>query len=122
MLEQLVVVLFVALLTLLPMLIERLKTRQDQASQEDAPPLPPVPARTPTPLPARPVMLEAPASIPAPVVSAVPAPQPHARRGLGDRRALRRSIILMTLLGPCRALEAPPPRPSGTTPGVGLSP
>ena len=32
------------------------------------------------------------------------------RAPLGGRRAVRRGIVLMTVLGPCRALEPPDPR------------
>jgi hypothetical protein len=48
-------------------------------------------------------------SRPAPAASAGTRPVVHARLGtLGD---VRRGIVLMTLLGPCRALEAAPPNP-----------
>jgi hypothetical protein len=33
------------------------------------------------------------------------APRPHGRKPLGGLRAVRHGIVLMTILGPCRALE-----------------
>jgi hypothetical protein len=52
---------------------------------------------------------------------APPAPGPRRRPGaLGGPRGLRRAIVMMTILGPCRALEPPVPgdgRP--TTPPAG---
>jgi len=37
------------------------------------------------------------------------APRPHGRAPLGGLRAVRHGIVLMTILGPCRALEPPDP-------------
>ncbi len=40
-----------------------------------------------------------------------PPPQPVMRRvgPLGGRAAVRRAVVAMTILGPCRGLEEPPP-------------
>jgi len=40
-----------------------------------------------------------------------PRPQPVVRRArpLGGRAAVRRAVVAMTILGPCRGLEEPPP-------------
>ena len=42
------------------------------------------------------------------------APRPAIRRAgpLGGRAAVRRAIVAMTILGPCRGLEEPPPMPA----------
>ena len=37
-------------------------------------------------------------------------PRQRSRGRLESRRAVRRGIVLMTILGPCRALEPPDPR------------
>jgi hypothetical protein len=56
-------------------------------------------------------------AVPAPRRMPAAAPDPHARRRprvhprLGGHTDLRRAIVVMTVLGPCRALE----RESGTT-------
>jgi hypothetical protein len=119
MLEQLLILLFVFVFFLLPTLVERLKARHRQAPQEGTPPLPPVPARAPTPLPPRVVVsrvsLEEPRGAPVPPVPPPRGPRPRARMALGDLRNVRRGIVLMTLLGPCRALEPPPSLPRGAT-------
>jgi hypothetical protein len=44
---------------------------------------------------------------PRPAAVRVPAPRRTALAGLGSRRELRRSMVLMAILGPCRALEPP---------------
>ncbi len=40
-----------------------------------------------------------------------PPPQPVSRRAgpLGGRAAVRKAVVAMTILGPCRGLEDPPP-------------
>ena len=42
-----------------------------------------------------------------------PPPQPVMHRGgpLGGWAAVRRAVVAMTILGPCRGLEEPPPNP-----------
>lgn len=42
-----------------------------------------------------------------------PAPGPRRPRALGSLADVRRGIVLMTILGPCRALEAPESRRPG---------
>jgi len=56
----------------------------------------------------------APAPRPAPLISR-PAPPPRrpAATPLGRPADLRRTIVLMAVLGPCRALEGQEPRPGG---------
>jgi hypothetical protein len=47
-----------------------------------------------------------------------PRPQPVNRRAgpLGGRAAVRRAVVAMTILGPCRALEERPPTPPARPP------
>lgn len=51
----------------------------------------------------------APRTAPLPVAVRPARPQPRARAPLGGLRAVRRGVVLMTILGPCRALEPPGP-------------
>lgn len=130
MFEQLLPLLFAAVVFLLSMLVERLKARQRQPPQEARSPLPPVPPRVPTPLPPRvptplpprvmpsPVSLEESPRTTVPPVPPARAPRSRPQRSLGDRHDIRRGIVLMTLLGPCRALEPPPGGPGNTTQGA----
>jgi hypothetical protein len=66
-------------------------------------------ARRPPPVtrPRRPPV--APETSPVPRAAPRVAPRPRRRAPLGGRRAVRRGIVLMTILGPCRALEPPDP-------------
>jgi hypothetical protein len=53
----------------------------------------------------------APRSVPSPAVPSLVAIRQREPVWLGSRRDIRRGMILMTILGPCRALEPPePPR------------
>jgi hypothetical protein len=45
-----------------------------------------------------------------PLPRAVPRMLPRRRTALGDLQAVRRGIMLITILGPCRALEPPDPQ------------
>lgn len=63
----------------------------------------PPPATTPRRSP------EAPRTAPLPVAVRPATPQPRARAPLGGLRAVRRGVVLMTILGPCRAVEPPGP-------------
>jgi hypothetical protein len=51
-----------------------------------------------------------------------PAPQPRSGRRraapLGGRAAVRRAIVAMAILGPCRGLEEPPSQPVGSLQGA----
>ncbi|MBM3224941.1 MAG: hypothetical protein FJZ47_14215 [Candidatus Tectomicrobia bacterium] len=121
MLEQFLLLLFVVVITLFSVFIERLKARHSQAPPEDAPLVSSVPPHAPTPLPPRVVAsrvsLEEPRGAPESPVLPPRGLRPRARMSLGDLHNVRRGIVLMTLLGPCRALEPPPPRPQGETQG-----
>lgn len=91
--------------------------RRRQEEQAQAPPEPPPAAeepledvwgRLPAPAPAA-----APVLAVRPAPPALPAAPPHQRRphpvraALKDKRDLRRAVILMMVLGPCRAQEPP---------------
>jgi hypothetical protein len=47
---------------------------------------------------------------PLPLATPRMAPRSRARAPLGGLRAVRHGIVLMTILGPCRALEPPDPQ------------
>lgn len=92
------------------------RRQQEEAAAQPEPPPQPLPepeeafedywGRKPVPAPAAPV-------VPRPVPQAVQAEPPAPRRVhplralLRDRRGLRHAIVLMTVLGPCRAQEPP---------------
>jgi len=82
------------------------KRRRRAAPRQDGPHVPPVLPRA-RPLP--------PPRVTAPRGASVPAggrvtPSSSARRRTGSRlREVRRGIVLMTILGPCRSLERPEP-------------
>jgi hypothetical protein len=87
---------------------------QAQAAEQAAPPpaeeelLEDVWGRTPTPAPApAPVLAPRPAALP--IAAPPPAPRRShpARALLRDKRDLRRAVVLMMVLGPCRSQEPP---------------
>jgi hypothetical protein len=83
-----------------------MKRQQRDAARDVGPPgLPEVPR--PRPLaPAREAVR--PGAL-VPVVEPRVAIRQHALVRLGNRRDVRRAIVLMTILGPCRALDPPDP-------------
>jgi hypothetical protein len=83
------------------------------APRGTAPEAPPVPARgrRPPPSVAEPRQAsEGPSTAPSRPAGSPAAARRRARAPLGDRRAVRRGIVLMTVLGPCRALDPPDSR------------
>jgi hypothetical protein len=114
MLEQILILLLLFVFFLLAVLVERLKGRQRQAPREVRPPVPPVPVRTPRPVAPRVVGAQQPRealrSTPPPMSASPRGRSPRAQAYVGNQREVRRGIVLMTLLGPCRALEPPHPR------------
>jgi len=70
----------------------------------------PRPARRTPPVVAPRRLPTAPATTPLPVAMPRVAPRPRARAPLGGLRAVRHGMVLMTILGPCRALEPPDPQ------------
>jgi hypothetical protein len=92
----------------------RRRRQEEQAQAQPAPPpveeelLEDIWGRTPTPAPApAPVLAPRPAALP------IAAPPPAPRRShpvralLHDKRDLRRAVVLMMVLGPCRSQEPP---------------
>lgn len=115
--EVLYVLGFIAIV-LFNFIAQRAARRRQQQEQAEAPIPSPPPAveeelpedywgRTPTPPPPVPVLIPRPA--PAPVLAEPPRPRRvHPVRALlKDRRDLRRAVVLMMVLGPCRAQEPP---------------
>jgi hypothetical protein len=91
----------------------RRQEEQTQEAEKEAAPPPDEPlddiwGRTRAPVPA-PAPVLAPRAAPLPVPAAPPAPRrAHPVRALlKDKRDLRRAVILMMVLGPCRAQEPP---------------
>jgi hypothetical protein len=70
----------------------------------------PRPARRTPPVVAPRRLPTAPDTTPLPIAMPRVAPRPRVRTPLGGRRAVRHGIVLMTILGPCRALEPPDPQ------------
>ena len=111
----LVMVAFVLLINLITRVLRR--RRESEAPRRMDPEAPQVPPRGPRPPP--PVVeprraREGPHSAPLPVAAPPSAARRRARSPLGSLRVVRRGIVLMTILGPCRALEPPaPPREPG---------
>jgi hypothetical protein len=92
----------------------RHRQQQEEAQAQSAPPpveeplLEDVWGRTPTPAPV-PAPLAAPRPAALPIAVQPPAPRrTHPVRALlHDRRDLRRAVVLMMVLGPCRSQEPP---------------
>jgi hypothetical protein len=86
----------------------RRKRRQSQIPPHIGPQVPPVLPRART-LPPPATMSRR--GTPLPTAPPPVATRQNAPGRLGSRREIRRSIVLMTILGPCRALDPPePPR------------
>jgi hypothetical protein len=118
--ELLYVLGFIAIV-LFNFIAQRAARRRQQAEEAQAAPPPAQPAAPPPEEPLEDIWGRTPAAAraPAPVARVAPLPAPSAepsrrrfpvRALLDDRRGLRRAIILMTVLGPCRAQEPPPRR------------
>src|SRR5688572_1684705 len=115
-LEQILLLLLFLLVPLLPLLVRWLQrwAREQQrpgraesraaepGALEESPPAP-MPPRVRVPGPALPP--EGPRKAPP-----APPPPPVMRRAgpLGGRAAVRKAVVAMTILGPCRGLEDPP--------------
>jgi hypothetical protein len=103
----LVVLAFVLLINLIVRLLRRRAAGEaPRARESEESAVPPRPQRLPPAIAPRRVH-EAPGA--APVPRAVPSVTPPARvrAPVGGLHAVRRGIVLMTILGPCRALEPP---------------
>ena len=106
---QLLLVVALLLLPLLRVVMQRMMRRR----REDHPPeresVTPMPLRAPSPPAPVPTLHASPRRVgasPAPIVS-TPLPQRQwtTRSIVGSKRDTRRGIMMMTILGPCRALE-----------------
>jgi hypothetical protein len=91
----------------------RRRQEEEQAQAQAAPPveeelLEDVWGRTPTPAPAL-ASVAAPRPAPLPIAAQPPAPRrTHPVRALlHDKRDLRRAVVLMMVLGPCRSQQPP---------------
>jgi hypothetical protein len=114
--EQLILLLVFILVPLLNLLVRWLRRR----AREQQRPMPAEPRAaepvereewSPAPIPPRARLIER--GLPREglrTAPQAPSPQPVMRRAgpLGGRAAVRRAVIAMTILGPCRALEEPP--------------
>jgi hypothetical protein len=105
---QVVALLLFIVLPLMSWLLERLRRRFERPPERRAPPPQPVPRTFSKP---------APVNVPEPAAQRKPMPEiveirrhravrPRRKNLLSNRRDLRRAIILMTALGPCRAAQA----------------
>jgi len=108
--ELLYVLGFIAIV-LLNYFVQRAARRRQQEEQAQAQPveeelLEDIWGRTPTPAP-----VPAPVAAPRPVPVAAPPPAPRrthpVRALLRDKRDLRRAVVLMMVLGPCRSQQPP---------------
>jgi len=117
--EELIYILIFGAILLFQYVMQRFaRRRQSEAPQEE--PLPqeePIPQEEPLPeiwgrapaIPAgSPVLVERVGRSKALAAAvAIPRRRPAVRSLLGGRRELRRAIVIMTILGPCRAQEPP---------------
>jgi hypothetical protein len=113
--EQIVLLAFFVLVALANAIVSWLRRRKGAGRPEPeeapAPPLPELP-RLPLPPSARVRITPPPEALVPGVRGATPVASPpaprrrSARGGLGTPADVRRAVVAMTLLGPCRALEA----------------
>jgi hypothetical protein len=105
-LGQLLVVIAFILFPLLNWLLQRIQRRFETQSPREEPPRQPAP-RTFAKLPPQEVI--APTRERMPALELVETPRPRTPRRhktfFGNRRDLRRAIVLMAVLGPCRAVD-----------------
>jgi hypothetical protein len=109
---QLVILVMVALVLLVNLLARVLrrwvKGDAPRGIEPEVPQVPPPGHRLPPPVQPRRVR-EGPQGAPLPRAVPLPAARRRARSPVGSPRVVRRGIVLMTILGPCRALEPPAP-------------
>jgi hypothetical protein len=114
MLEHLLIIQLIFKFLLIAALIEWLKRRQRQAPRQGQPTVPPVPVRAPMPVSPRAVGARRPRmeprGAPLPMGASPRVRSSWVRIYVGNRGDVRRGIVLMTILGPCRALEPPHPQ------------
>jgi hypothetical protein len=106
----LVVVAFVLLLNFVVRLLRRRREREaPRGIEPETPRSPPRVHRLPFPVVEPQRARTGPQGGPLPLVVPPSATRRRARSSLRDLRTVRRGIILMTILAPCRALEPPDP-------------
>jgi hypothetical protein len=106
----LVMVALVLLINLLARVLRRwVKGDTPRGIEPEAPQIPPRGHRPPPPVVEPRRAREGPYSAPLPRAVPPAAARQRAHSRLGSPRAVRRGIVLMTVLGPCRALEPPDP-------------
>ena len=106
----LVVLVVVLLINLLARVLRRrVKGDAPRGLEPDTPQIPPRGPRRPPPVVQPRRAREGPHDIPVPRAVPPSAVRRRARPSVGNLRAVRRGIVLMTILGPCRALEPPAP-------------
>lgn len=124
---ELLIIILIGGLLLLNFLAQRVAARQQQQQQEEmakqaeppAPdePLPDIWGRTqPAPAAALPAMPVRPVAEP-PIAVHARARRHGARSFLQGRSNLQRAMVVMTVLGPCRAMEPPAGDATGSSPG-----
>jgi hypothetical protein len=111
--EQLFILLvlaFVLLINFAARLLRRwVKSGVPRGMGPEAPQSPPRGPRLPLPVAPSRTVREGPQGTPLPVAVAPPAARRRPRSRIGRAPELRRGIVLMTVLGPCRALEPSDP-------------
>jgi hypothetical protein len=102
----LVAFLLLPLLSVVMQWVMRRRLEEHTPERESVTPMPRRAPPTPTPVPTLRASPRRVGASPAPIVS-TPLPQRQCTRRsiVGNRRDMRRGIMMMTILGPCRALE-----------------
>jgi hypothetical protein len=119
--EDLLVVLFTVFTVLILVVSGWIRTRLEGKApatiEPEAPEAPPPHVRIPSPpLASAPIEPRVgPMGAPLPAAAPPAAIRRQARAPVGNLRDVRRGIVLMTILGPCHALE-PPGRPASVLP------
>ncbi len=118
---ELLIIILIGGLLLLNFLAQRVAARQQQQQQAEPPapdePLPDIWGRTqPAPAAALPAMPVRPVAEP-PIAVHARARRHGARSFLQGRSNLQRAMVVMTVLGPCRAMEPPAGDATGSSPG-----
>jgi hypothetical protein len=112
--EQLLILVVVAFVLLINFAARVLRRRRESAmlreSEPEAPQSPPRAHRLPPPVVQPRRTGEGAHGVPLPLAVPRSAARPRVRSPLGSLRQVRRGIVLMTVLGPCRALEPPGPQ------------
>jgi hypothetical protein len=104
--ELIYVLIFAAILPFLHYVVQRIRRRRQQSEAPQDEPLPEIWGRAPAIPAVSPVPPERVGQSEALAASAaIPRRRSAVRSPLGTRRDLRRAIVIMTILGPCRAFE-----------------